>query len=50
MAFDRTQQLLALTGAKKIDAFVCLDSASGKLVADAVKRTGDSSRIVWRGT
>jgi ribose transport system substrate-binding protein len=46
MAFDRTQQLLALTGAKKIDAFVCLDSASGKLVADAVKRTGDSSRIV----
>ena len=46
MAFDRTQQLLALTGAKKIDAFVCLDSASGKLVADAVKRTGDTSRIV----
>ncbi len=46
MAFDRTQQLLALTGAKKIDAFVCLDSASGKMVADAVKRTGDSSRIV----
>ena len=46
VAFDRTQQLLALTGAKKIDAFVCLDSASGKLVADAVKRTGDTSRIV----
>ena len=46
VAFDRTQQLLALTGAKKIDAFVCLDSASGKLVADAVKRTGDSSRVV----
>ncbi len=43
-AFDRTQQLLALTGAKKIDAFVCLDSASGKMVADAVKRTGDTSR------
>ncbi len=46
VAFDRTQQLLALTGPKKIDAFVCLDSASGKLVADAVKRTGDNSRIV----
>jgi ribose transport system substrate-binding protein len=46
VAFDRTQQLLALTGPKKIDAFVCLDSASGKQVADAVKRTGDSSRVV----
>jgi ribose transport system substrate-binding protein len=46
VAFDRTQQLLALTGAKKIDAFVCLDSVSGKLVADAVKRTGDTSRVV----
>ncbi len=46
VAFDRTQQLLALTGPKKIDAFVCLDSATGKLVADAVKRTGDTSRVV----
>jgi ribose transport system substrate-binding protein len=45
-AFDRTQQLLALDGTNKIDAFVCLDSASGKMVADAVKRTGDKSRIV----
>jgi ribose transport system substrate-binding protein len=45
-AFDRTQQFLALTGDKKIDAFVCLDSASGKMVADAVKRTGDKSRLV----
>jgi ribose transport system substrate-binding protein len=46
VAFDRTQQLLALAGAKKIDAFVCLDSASGKMVADAVKRTNDTSRVV----
>jgi ribose transport system substrate-binding protein len=45
-AFDRTQQLLALDGPKKIDAFVCLDSASGKMVADAVKRTSDKSRVV----
>ena len=29
-AFDKTQEFLALTGAKKIDAFVCLESASGK--------------------
>jgi ribose transport system substrate-binding protein len=46
VAFDRTQQLLALTGAKKVDAFICLDSVSGKLVADAVKRSGDNSRVV----
>src|ERR1700733_12195367 len=46
VAFDRTQQLLALTGPKKVAAFICLDSASGKSVADAVKRTGDSSRVV----
>jgi ribose transport system substrate-binding protein len=46
VAFDRTQQLLAQTGAKKIDAFISLDSASGKTVADAVKRTGDTSRVL----
>ena len=37
---------VAQTGAKKIDAFVCLDSASGKLVADAIKRTGDTTRVL----
>ncbi|HVN93356.1 MAG TPA: substrate-binding domain-containing protein [Terracidiphilus sp.] len=49
VAFDRTQALMAQTGAKKIDAFVCLDSASGKLAADAIKRTGDTSRelMAW---
>jgi len=48
-AFDRTQQLLAQTGDKKISAFVCLDSVSGKMVADAVKRSGDTSRelVAW---
>jgi ribose transport system substrate-binding protein len=46
LAFDRTQQLLAQTGAKKINAFVCLESASGEMVAEAVKRSGDASRIV----
>jgi len=45
-AFDRTQQLMAQTGPKKIDAFVCLDSVSGKMVADAIKRTGDTSRVL----
>jgi ribose transport system substrate-binding protein len=49
VAFDRTQQMMAQTGAKKIDAFVSLDSASGKMVADAVKRTSDKSRelVAW---
>ncbi len=45
-AFDRTQQFMALTGPKKIDAFICLDSASGKAVADAVKRTGATDRLL----
>jgi ribose transport system substrate-binding protein len=46
VAFDRTQQLLAQTGAKKIDAFICLESASGEVVAEAVKRSQDTSRTV----
>lgn len=46
VAFDRTQQLLAQTGAKKIDAFICLESASGELVGEAVKRSHDTSRTV----
>lgn len=45
-AFDKTQELIAQTGAKKIDAFVCLDSASGKMVSDAVKRTNTKDRLV----
>jgi ribose transport system substrate-binding protein len=45
-AFDKTQQLMALTGPKKISAFVCLESASGKMVSDAVKRTNASDRVV----
>jgi ribose transport system substrate-binding protein len=45
-AFDRTQQFMALTGPKKIDAFVCLESASGKMVSDAIKRTNATDRVV----
>jgi ribose transport system substrate-binding protein len=45
-AFDKTQELIAQTGAKKIDAFVCLESASGKMVSDAVKRTNAKDRLV----
>jgi len=45
-AFDKAQELLALTGPKKIDGFVCLDSASGKMVSDAIARAQDPHRIL----
>jgi ribose transport system substrate-binding protein len=48
-AFDKAQQLVAQTGAKKIDAFVCLEAVSGKPVADALKRANAKDRevIAW---
>lgn len=45
-AFDKAQQFMAQTGPKQIDAFICLDAASGKPVSDAVKRGGETSRLV----
>lgn len=45
-AFDRTQQFLIETGPKKIDAFVCLESTSGKKVSDAMKRANVKDRVV----
>lgn len=45
-AFDMTQKYMAQTGDKKVNAFVCLDSASGKIVADAIKRTGATDRVL----
>jgi ribose transport system substrate-binding protein len=45
-AFDKAQMYLAATGPKKIDAFVCLESASGKPVADAMKRAGATDRVL----
>jgi ribose transport system substrate-binding protein len=45
-AFDKTQEFMALTGPKKIDAFVCLESASGKMVSDAIKRTNATDRLL----
>jgi len=48
-AFDKAQELLALTGPQKIDALVCLEASSGKVVADAVKRFGGGGRelVAW---
>jgi ribose transport system substrate-binding protein len=45
-AFDKTQQYMALTGPKQIAAFICLDSASGKPVSDAVARVSGTNRLV----
>jgi len=45
-AFDKTQELMALEGAKKIDAYVCLESASGKMVSDAIKRSHTSPLLL----
>jgi ribose transport system substrate-binding protein len=45
-AFDKTQEDLALTGPKKIDAFICLEASSGKTVADAIKRAGGGRELV----
>jgi ribose transport system substrate-binding protein len=45
-AFDRTQEFMALSGPKKIDAYVCLESASGKMVSDAVKRSNTKTELV----
>jgi len=47
-AFDETQKLLAKKGADKIDAFVSLESSSGKDVAEAVRRAdpGSGDRVV----
>lgn len=46
IAFDKAQQYLVLTGPKKIDAFVCLESSSGKMVADAIQRANATDRVL----
>ncbi len=45
-AFDKAQEYLALTGPKKIDAFVCLEASAGKTVSDAVKRAGGGREVL----
>ncbi len=45
-AFDKAQEMLAQSGPKKIDGFVCLESASGKMVSDALKRANATDRVL----
>jgi ribose transport system substrate-binding protein len=44
LAMDKAKEYLARTGADKIDAFVCLESTSGKDVAETIKRAGALGR------
>ncbi len=46
VAFDQAQKYLALTGPKKIDGFVCLESAGGKPISDAISRANASDRVL----
>ncbi len=46
VAFDKAQELLNQTGPKKVDGFVCFDSASGKMVSDAIKRANAMDRLL----
>lgn len=45
-AFDQAERYIALTGPKKIDGFVCLESAGGKPVSDAISRSNSTDRVV----
>ncbi|HEY3627505.1 MAG TPA: substrate-binding domain-containing protein [Terracidiphilus sp.] len=45
-AFDKAQEVLPLTGPKRVDAFICLESASGKMVSDAIKRASSNDRVL----
>jgi ribose transport system substrate-binding protein len=45
-AFDQTEQLVHQTGAQKVDAFVCLESESGKAVAEVLKRNNLTDRVL----
>jgi ribose transport system substrate-binding protein len=43
-AFDQTEEYAHRTGAEKIDAFICLESESGKAVAEVLKRNKMTDR------
>lgn len=45
-AMDKAREYLALTGAQKIDAMVCLESSSGRDVAEAFKRVHSEGRVL----
>ncbi len=46
VAFDKVQEVIPQTGPKRVDGFICLESASGKLVSDAIKRANATDRVL----
>jgi ribose transport system substrate-binding protein len=45
-AFDKTEQYMAETGPKKIDAFICLEASAGKEVGTVLKRDNAKDRLL----
>jgi ribose transport system substrate-binding protein len=45
-ALDKSEEYLSRTGAAKIDAFVCLEAAAGKDVAEGIKRHKAEDRVL----
>jgi ribose transport system substrate-binding protein len=45
-AMDKAGEYLARTGAQRVDALICLESASGRDVAEAVKRVHAQDRVL----
>jgi ribose transport system substrate-binding protein len=45
-AFDKTEQYMAETGPKKIDAFICLEASAGKEVGTVLKRANAKDRLL----
>ncbi len=45
-SFDQTELYMSKTGADKVDAFVCLESSSGKSIAEVLKRKSAKDRLL----
>ncbi len=46
LAMDQTKDYLLRTGANRIDAIICLEAASGRDVAEEVRRSGVKDRLL----
>lgn len=46
VAFDKTQQILPLTGKNHVDAFVCLEASAGKEVGEVLRRNNAKDRVL----
>lgn len=46
VAFDKTEQDIAKTGADRVDGFVCLEASSGKEVGEVLRRANLKDRVV----